>query len=152
MIELGDFIDTMMFDNNNVVKELEKQKMTPMFTEDEIAYATHPLVKLLRFIYNRSGVTKDIFIAKHRQYCLDHQVPPSAIGGKLNNHLKELKDEKITWNKFEEFLFIYFTNQLVDINISLRGADGVEKQYSLKEISDEYQKYLEEKKSQHVDD
>lgn len=109
---------------------------TLLFTEEDVANADHALVKVLRAVLYKNGITREEFVRRHRQRCVDSGISSSkVIGDKFNNYIKEIKRDRITWPKFCEFLFAIMGYQMNDLEITMTVDNGKKMKFGLNELA-----------------
>lgn len=103
-----------------------------MFNKDDISLACTPLVRLLRIIFVRRGVTHDDFVQKHIDYFNRVGLPSTQLNYDKNNLRRTLDDpEKLSYKMFMHVIMNILHADVVEYSVVLKDpVTGVEEKYS----------------------
>jgi len=122
--EFADYIEKVHATDTD---DLEYLKSTgdPLFTEEELRQAIHPLDRLVRRICVERNITTDYFREKHDRQCAYMLgMLPEQAQNKRSNLLKALKQGDITMKRFLEM--VCFVLELDIKNMIVECKDKVD--------------------------
>lgn len=96
-----------------------------MFSKSDVEAVVNPLIRLLRLIFYRKGITLDDFAAR----CAEHGQRLGMTSNDLNIHRNNLrkplkKTDEMTWRFFYYMMLNILCLKIVDVRLIFRDADG----------------------------
>lgn len=108
-----------------------------IFTEEDVHASEHILVKMLRHIFVKKGITYKILEEKIQEQCEKEGIKSiRIINSNKYNVLKIIKDnKKITWKSFEYILQVILGLGIIELTIDCINLDDInqrEEKYTVK--------------------
>ena len=95
-----------------------------LFDKEKTQQAKHTLVRLLRIIMYKKGITLDDYTKCHNRYSKTYHVPTKESQSDKSNHFKTLnKVTGITFQKLHHILVSIFRFDIVRFSITLRDLE-----------------------------
>jgi hypothetical protein len=109
---------------------------TPVFTKQDVNHARDPLVRLLRIIFFRCGITHDIFNRRHYDYFQRERLDEKTLTTHRNNLRRRLAEtDKLTFRAFRFVLTDILRKDIERIRVDLKDrATGELTTYDSTEI------------------
>lgn len=136
----NDFMEELIqrLSHSPVVKMEELYKGKAIFTQEDVEKSPWPLVRILRQAFVNNNITQDVFAQRHKDLRISEGVLPCQIPGKLNNLLKALRNDTITWGMFETIMFVIMGHRLKSLAITMVDPHGTEQEYTFYDLGEMY--------------
>jgi len=95
-----------------------------LFSTDEVNEPTNPLVRIIRALFYREGVTINKFVDIFARYWQRERRDPNKLAGQRHNTLRTLqKVDQVSWRAFEGAVLRIFRMEMIDVTVTLRKND-----------------------------
>lgn len=120
-----------------ILSKLIDEQGPMMYTSEDVAKATHPLVKILRKVFVKFNITEGLFTDRFYNYTVNIvKKSPMKVSGDRSNLNKVLKKDTTTWHSFIHIVSHILGLRVVNIHFEFLDNEGNKSKISLVDEDD----------------
>lgn len=113
-----------------------------IYNSEKVRRAHDRLIRIVRLIFFREKITLEDFDELHRRQIMRFPKTQTQINSSLNNARRLLKEDKISWDKFQYLVVDILRYEIVDFRITVKNPEtGLEMTISANDYVDENDVY-----------